>query len=58
MHRLGILQKFSNFCCKIEIFVAFHIYFASNITLMLRFMISNTFYNIQTANVNSKDLSC
>ena len=39
-----ILKKFSNFCCKIEIFVAFHISFTSNITLVLGFMISNKFY--------------
>ena len=49
-HQLGILQKFSNFCCNIEIFVAFHLYFASNITLVLRFKISNKFYHyVQTA---------
>ena len=55
-----ILQKCSNFCCKIEIFVAFHIYlFGSNITLVLRFMISNKFYYyVQTSKVNSKDVSC
>ena len=54
-----ILEKFSNFCSKIEIFVAFHIYFASNITLVLRVMISNKFYYyVQTAKVNSKDVSC
>ena len=58
MHLLGILQKFPNFCCKIEIFVAFHLHFASNITLVLRFKISNKFYNyVQTAKVNSKDVS-
>ena len=39
-----ILQKFSNSCCKIEIFIAFHLYFTSNITLVLRFMIRNKFY--------------
>ena len=53
-----ILQKFSDFCCKIETSAAFHIYFASNITLVLRFMISNKFYCIQTAKVNSIDVSC
>ena len=57
-HQLGIFQKFSNFCCKIEIFVPFHSYFASNITLVLRFKISNKYYFYsQTANVNSKDVS-
>ena len=50
--------KISDFCCKIEIFVPFHIYFASNITLVLRFMISKKFYYDQTAKVNSKDVSC
>ena len=53
-----ILQKFSNFYCKIEIFVAFYTYFASNITLVLRFMISNKFYYVQTAKVNSEDVIC
>ena len=53
-----ILQKSSDFCFKIEFFVAFHIYFASNITLALRFMISNKFYFVQTAKVNSEDVSC
>ena len=43
-----ILQKFSNFCCKIEIFVAFHTHFASNITLLLRLMITNKFFDVQT----------
>ena len=57
-HQLGIFQKFSNFCYKIEIFVPFHSYFASNITLVLRFKISNKYYFYsQTANVNSKDVS-
>ena len=58
MHQLGILQKCSNSCFKIEFFVAFHLYFASNITLVLRFKISNKFYYyVQTAKVNSKDVS-
>ena len=53
-----ILEKFSHFYCKIEIFVAFHRYFAFNITLVLRFMMRNKFYYVQTANVNSKNASC
>ena len=56
--QLGILQKFSNFCCKIETFLVFHLYFASNITLLLRFRTSNKFYYYaQSAKVNSKDVS-
>ena len=51
-----ILQKFSNFCHKIKIFVAFHI-LASNITLVLRFITSDKFY-VQIAKADSKDLSC
>ena len=58
-HQLPIFfQKISNFCCKIKIFVAFHIYFPSNITLVLGFMISNKSYYVQTVSVNSKDVSC
>ena len=53
-----ILQKFSNFWCKTKFFVAFHLYLASNITLVLRFMISSKFYYVQTAKVKYKDASC
>ena len=51
-----ILQKSSNFCCKINIFEKIKWFFASNITLVLRFMISNKFYYVQTGKVvNSKN---
>ena len=49
------------FCCKIEIFEKIKWFFASNIhhMLVLRFMISNKFYYVETVKVlNSKDVSC
>ena len=65
-HRLLIFyQKFQILWCKIEInkkiecWVTFCFWVWLNLTLVLRFLISNKFYYVQTAKiVNSKNDSC